>query len=315
MVNEAASPNPSTSVLVTLTSGKKLHLRRCLSDLMAQDVATEFEVIVPFDAPVREVSGLAEEFPAVRFFEVMGEETLSARQGKSREHHDRLRTLGLKHCRGSAIAFCEDHARLAPDWLKNLHSALERHRGAGAIGGAVLCQSTNKWNLAVYCCDFLRYAPPFSESETDSVSDTNVIYPREALRAVESSYAESYSEPRVHAALRQSGFLVVRTPDARTWQDRDPQGLRDAVSERRVWGQSFGGARSRPWPLLKRLLLAPLCGILPFVLTWRVLKQGLRTGNGSLVLRLLPRISVLQLAWSLGEAWGTVTGRAEEPMS
>lgn len=114
------------SVVVGLISGKKSDLERCLRALHTQSLALELEILVPYDDPCAEVTSLAAQFPAVRFLRAEGLDTAVARAGASREHHDTLRTLGLRAASGDVIALTEDHAHTANTWCAEMVAALEQ---------------------------------------------------------------------------------------------------------------------------------------------------------------------------------------------
>src|SRR5262249_19966503 len=154
------SGSPRLSVVVGLISGKRDDLRRCLRALHTQTVTVPMEIVVPYDDPCADVATLATEFPAVRILRAEGLDTAAARSGASREHHDTLRTIGIRAATGEVIALTEDHAHTAETWCAEMVAALDRHPQAGAVGGAVDCDSSRRLNWAVWFCDFGRYQNP-----------------------------------------------------------------------------------------------------------------------------------------------------------
>jgi hypothetical protein len=92
------------SVIVGLISGKRSDLDRCLRSLTAQTTQVPLEILVPYDEPCADVATLADAFPSVRFILAEGLDTLRARAGASREHHNQLRTLGIAAARWIAPA-------------------------------------------------------------------------------------------------------------------------------------------------------------------------------------------------------------------
>jgi GT2 family glycosyltransferase len=296
------------SVVVGLISGKKADLRRCLSALAAQ-TEPPLEILVPYDEPCADVSTLCTEFPAVRFIRAEGLDTRAARAGASREHHDTLRTIGLRAAKGDAIALTEDHAHAAPDWCAEMLAALERQSDAGAVGGAVECDSSKRLNRAVWFCDFGRYQNPLPEGRAAFVSDSNVVYRRSALEAIADAWRDDYHETVVHGAMAQRGFGLYTTPRTVVWQARGTLRLREALFERYVWARSFAGTRAT-MPSAKRLVLAALSPALPMLMTWRIVKttlqRGAHTGD---VVGVLPLILLLQVAWAWGECVGYLTAR------
>jgi Glycosyl transferase family 2 len=298
------------SVVVALISGKTADLRRCLEALGHQVGGGPGEILVPYDPPCADVTRLAGEFPTVRFIAAETLDTDAARRGASREHHDTLRTIGLRAATGDVVALTEDHAHAAPTWSEELLAALTRYPRAGAVGGSVDCDSRPTLNWAVWFCDFGRYQSPVPEGPAAFVSDSNVAYRREALEQISKAWRNDYHETAVHWALSEAGYELHLTPRVRVWQARTGLTLRAALQERFVWARSFAGTRARLTRQPSRWVLAALSPLLPVVMTWRICRVTVqrRRHRGQLV-RALPLIVLLQTVWACGETAGYVTGR------
>ncbi len=303
-------PAPRLSVVVGLISGRMEQLEACLQALHSQEAPPTLEILVPYDAPVAEVASLAQQYPEVKFFEAEGLDTAEARAGASREHHDTLRTLGIKAARGQYVALTEDHAVQESRWCAKLVSLLDDHPQVAAIGGAVECGNPRLLNWAVYYCDFGRYQNPLPEGPAAYVSDSNVVYRRQALEAIREVWEEDYHETLVHWGLVEHGHEIWLTPAVEVHQTREDLRLSDAWQERYVWGRSFSGTRVSGTSLPKRLVYAALSPLLPFVMTLRIVRGGLhrRKWLGRLAAA-LPLIFLLQCVWGFGEFVGYVTGR------
>jgi GT2 family glycosyltransferase len=302
---------PRLSVVVALISGDLDDLVACLNALTTQQAPPSMEIVVPYDEPVAAVAGLASRFPGVRFLPVEGLDTAAARAGASREHHDTLRTYGLRATAGEYVALTEDHAVQEPRWCAGLVSLLDEHPRVAAIGGAVECGSDRVLNLAVYHCDFGRYANPLREGAAEFVSDSNVAYRREALEAIAEAWKDDYHETLVHWALVKHGLEIWLTPRVVVWQNRRTLTFGRALLERYVWGRSFAGTRCVDAPLARRLVYAMLSPLLPFVMTMRLVRGVWARRRGLLRFHVvLPFVFVLQCIWALGELVGYVTGRA-----
>ena len=293
------------TVVVGLISGEPDDLRRCLQALHAQTIP--LEVVVPYDDPCRAVVELAREFPGVRFVHAEGLDTWRARAGSSREHHDSLRTIGLRTAGTEFVLLTEDHAHAASTWATELVAALERNPGAGAVGGAVECDSTRALNWAVWFCDFGRYQNPLPEGPAWFVSDSNVLYRRSALERVADAWRDDYHETAVHGAMGAAGLELRTTPRAVVWQAREHLTASMALRERFVWGRSYAGTRARLVGA-KRWMLAAMSPALPLLLTSRLASttfaRGRHTGR---FVRCLPHILLLQSVWALGELVGYAT--------
>lgn len=306
----ADAPAPELSVVVGLISGKVGDLERCLAALAAQEGAPPFEVIVPWDVPCRSALALQAKHPQVRFLPLEGVDTSAARAGGSREHHDTLRTLGLRAARGRVVILTEDHAHAAPNWCAGLLQALADRPRAGCAGGAVECGGKGLLAFAVYLCDFGRYMNPLAEGPAWYVSDSNVAYRRSVLDEVAEAWRGDYHETLVHGAIAATGHELFLTPKVVVWQTRSGLTLGEALRERHVWGRSFAGSRVAGAGLARRLVLAALTPLLPFVLTWRLLKGVLVKRRAvPRTLAALPLLFLLSTVWSLGELTGYLTGR------
>jgi hypothetical protein len=299
---------------VSLISGRTRDLQRCLRALHCQTITGPAEVIVPYDDPCAEVTTLAAEFPNVRFVRAEGLDTQAARAGSSREHHDTLRTIGIRAATGDIIALTEDHAYATNTWCEGMVAALERHPRAAAVGGAVDCDSDRLLNWAVWFCDFGRYQNPLPEGPSEFVSDSNVAYRRVALEKVEPVWRHDYHETAVHWAMTEAGFELCTTPRVVVCQARGSLTFGAALRERFVWGRSFAGTRARMMGTPKRWIYALISPLLPFVMTGRLARTTLsRVGPRGRFLQTLPLIFVLQGVWAIGELVGYVTARPTQP--
>ncbi len=304
----AAEGVPRLSVVVALISGRRADLERCLEALHAQREPPELEVLVPYDDACADVATLAARFPGVRFLRAEGLDTAAARAGASREHHDALRTIGLRAARAPVVALTEDHAVASDTWCADMARLLEERPAVAAIGGAVECRGERLLNHAVYYCDFGRYQNPLPEGPSPYVSDSNVAYRREALERVADAWRDDYHETIVHWALVEHGLALWLTPRSLVWQQRTGLTLSKALAERYVWGRSFAGTRARGLSTFRCLLYCGSAEVLPLLMTWRLLRGVLarRRGLGRF-LACLPLVFLLQSFWAMGEFVGYLT--------
>lgn len=304
-----ASSHPELTVVVALVSGAVERLRTCLAALEAQRFPG-LEILVPYDDPVAEVTSLGAEFPLVEFIHAEGLDTAAARSGSSREHHDSIRTIGLRRARGRVVAMLEDIGEADPGWCRGLLDALDRHPDAGAVGGGMGCGSTRLINRAVCLSDFWRYQLPVPESTSPFASDANIAYRREVLEALRDVWEDDFHETIVNGALLERGYQIWLTPAATIYQKRGQLRWGEVLQERIVWGRSYGGTRVKGIPLSKRLVYAALCPALPLLLTSRVMRIAWRRGNfWSGCLPALPIVFLLFIMWSYGEMVGYFSGR------
>lgn len=298
------------SVVVGLTSGTNVVLRRCLQALAVQEL-TPHEILVPYDPACAHVTALQAQFPTVRFIEVGGADTAAARAGASREHHDMLRTVGIRAVSGDSVALIEDYHAAAPGWTRALVAGLQRHPDAGAVGGAIDCESDTALGWAQWLSDFGRYQSPMPAGPTPAISDTNVAYPVASLARIADVWADAYREPAVHRALVLSGQPLYMVADAPVRQLRPQVAVSSAVRERYVWGRSFGATRPDLSPA-GRALLTLLSPVLPLLLTARIVRTVSARGRAyGRLIDSLPLVVLLAAAWTLGEVVGYVTGKAD----
>ncbi|MFQ5667864.1 MAG: glycosyltransferase [Candidatus Binatia bacterium] len=317
MVGNAAAPEspanrPELSVVIAVISGGCDVLRGCLEALQASAVGCRVECIVPYDARLDGVAELAHRFPWVDFVDARAQVDAERFGSFSREHHDILRAIGLRRARGRIIAMLEDHGTASSDWCSALLAA---HEGPdAAVGGAIENGVDRPLNWAVYYCDFGRYQNPVPQGPVASVSDSNVAYKRDALASVEELWREAFHETVVNGELQRRGAMLRLEPRMIVYQTRRDLRLWPALRERYVWGRSFAGSRVAQTTRARRGRFAGLALLLPAVLSWRVLSQGLRRGRHlDRLLLCMPLVVLLETWWSFGELVGYVTGRSAAP--
>jgi hypothetical protein len=298
------------SVVVTVVSdtseeGGTDHLEGCLEALRRQVNPPPMEVLVTCDGRLGGIQELEQGSPESSF--IVAEKLRTARSGPSREHHDELRGIGMRKARAPLIALLEDVGRPDPNWAAAL--VREHTQPYAAIGGAMENGIDRPLNWAVYFGDFGRYQNPVPRGTSPYVSDANVCYKREALERVADSWAETYSESRVHAALAGRGEVIALSPDMIVYQHRLNLHLGPALVERYVWGRSYAAVRVGSVAASRRIVFAVLCPLLPFVLLLRQWGNVMRTKrNQGAFLKALPLTFLLDVAWSWGEFVGYVTG-------
>jgi hypothetical protein len=302
---------PVLSVVVTVVSDTSQqadlqHLERCLESLRKQVDSPSREILVTCETGLPGIDSLRERFPEVEFLELG--ELRQDRSRPTREHHDILRGIGLRKARGSIIASLEDYDRPAPDWCAQI--VKEHSQPHAAIGGAVENGIDRALNWAVYFCDFGRYQNPVPRGPARSLSDANVSYKRAALESVSGVWANAYNEILIHAALHARGETIYISPDVIVYQHRLDLRLGPALTERYVWGRSYGAVRLVGCAWWQRAAFALLFPLLPLVLLRRQAAEVFRSGrNRGAFLRALPITMLLDLFWSWGEFVGAVTGR------
>jgi hypothetical protein len=304
------STDPLLTVVVTVVSdtteqADTSHLEGCLKALQGQVEPPRMEVLVTCDARLVGIQELQQRFPDVGFIPV--EKLRTARSGPSREHHDELRGIGIQRARAPLVALIEDCGRPDSHWCAEL--VKEHGQPYAAVGGAMENGIDRLLNWAVYFGDFGRYQNPVRHGPSPYVSDANVCYKRAALERVADSWADTYNEARVHAALAQRGEILALSPDVIIFQHRLNLRLGPALMERYVWGRSYAAVRVGTLAGSRRAVFAALCPLLPLLLLLRQFKKVVRTKrNRGAFLRALPLTALLDVAWSYGEFVGYLTG-------
>lgn len=299
---------PELSVVVTVVSGAE-SVRATLRALCPDGAPPPgVEVLVPIERGQDAVAVLAAEFDGVRFRD-LGALALDVREpGPFQEHekYDRRRAAGLLLSRGDVVAIVEDHGVPEPGFCDAIRAAHRRLPHA-AIGGVVSNGVDAAVHDAIWLCDFGRYAPPQPEGPRATLTDVCVAFKREALRAIEPVYAERFHEPEVNAELRRRGETLWLDPTIAVRQFRPPAPFASRLRERVAWGRRYGEVRGSTLPPLRRALHLLACaGPVPAVLLVRVLRHARGRLPLRRVVRAVPALIVLLLAWALGEAVGTL---------
>jgi len=307
MVEQAGALKPQLSVIICIVSDAR-HLEGCLESLLHQVDPPSMEIIVPYSDHYENVGELRSRFPDVIFHHVEKLRTFVSPDGKSREHHDELRGIGMNYAKGEIIALLEDHGRADAHWARNV---VNLHTSPyAAVGGAIGNEVDRPLNWAVYFCDFGRYQNPVPEGPSDFISDANISYKREALEKIRDVWKDIFHETSVNSALKGRGEVLWLSPDVRVNQHRENVRLRSALLERYVWGRSYAGTLSRGLTSGRRLVFMAFSPVLPFLLTLRKTREALnKKSQPATFIKVLPLIFLLLCFWSAGEFTGYLTGR------
>lgn len=297
------------SVVVTIVDGGAA-LDRCLDALAAQAGVPSLEVLVPHDDSVPDPSALRARHHAVRFLAIGHLPTLHSADTPAGQHelYDRRKAAGMAAASGDLVALLEDRCVPRSDWAATaiqLHGSLPH----AVIGGAVenACDAVLNW--AVFFCDFGRYVPPFPVGPRRYVTNVNVCYKRVALESSRHLWVDRYSETTVHWYLAGAGETLYADPAMVVAQWRGPLRLLALLRERVAFGRLFAHTRSRRLSAPARAGLLALTPVLPAVLLARHLRDQMRDGHPrGRFLRAVAPMTLLLLAWSLGEGIGYATG-------
>lgn len=300
---------PKLSVVMTVVDGLAA-TDKAIDALRHQTDAPELELILPYDDSIREIAGLADKYPDVRFVEmgpVTPEHPIDNPAGQH-ELFDRRRAAGLAVATGDLIAILEDRGVPRPTWAR---TAVQLHDQPHAVvGGAVENGVDDLLNWAVYFCDFSRYQLPLAAGPRDYVTDVNIVYKRSALEKTQSLWKGRYHETTVNWSLLRDGDTLFLSPELVVDQERKGLHLPQLLSERYHWGRLFAYTRARESSRRQRALRLAMSPLLPTVLLLRHGRtQWDKRAHFPQYVRALPYVAALLTAWTVGEAEGYLKGK------
>lgn len=297
------------SVVVTIVDGDEA-LARFLEAMTAQRGAPALEVLVPFDASLGSLATLRAAYPTVRWLDLGEVATARPITGAGGQHelYDRRRSAALRVATGDIVAILEDRGIPRPDWAA---TACRLHaEPAAVIGGAIEPTPGRLLEWALHVCDFSRYVLPLAHGPAAWVSDVNVTYKRRALSATRHLWSDRFHEPAVHWELERRGETLLLSPDLVVEHRRRPKPIGRVLAERFHWGRLFGYIRAGELTGWRRTALVLSAPLVPVVVAWRHARVWRRRGETARFVAALPIILALLVAWAIGEAIGTATGRA-----
>jgi hypothetical protein len=221
-----------------------------------------------------------------------------------------LASRAIRETTGDVVLLTEDHCIPSPDWVRRMVEALVP--GCAAAGGLVLQRAgVSATDFAFYFVDFFRYAEPATDGPSPTLTVCNVAYRRPDLDQIQDPpWREFFHETAVNSALRAKFGPLRLTPDGRVVMSRHVK-LGDAIRERYAFGRLFGSTRLASATPAMRLAYRLLAPALPPILLGRMLGKGLQSRQLFVdVLRSIVPLTLMVLAWSLGEWLGYLTGKA-----
>ena len=304
------SQTPDLSIVMTIVDGGAV-LTRCLDALSRQQGDARFEVLIPYDHMSQEVGELAGRYPQFDFIDlgrILGG-TVPKNPLEMHAFYDTRRAEAMKRARGRLIGIIEDRGVPDPHWVETMIRLHDEHPH-GVIGGAVTNGVNRLWNWAIFFCDFGRYQPPLSEEDPEYVTDTNIVYKRDAIMSVRNLWEVKYQEAQVNWALRDAGAGLMLTDAPITEQHRPKVSIGSLAAERLHWARMFGQVRAREITRGQRLKLCLAMPLLPFVLFLRHFRRQVAKGRyvGKYIAA-APLTLFLLVCWSAGEFIGYVETR------
>jgi glycosyltransferase involved in cell wall biosynthesis len=285
---------PALSAVVVAFNGRT-HLERCLRALQAQSRGGSFEIVVVAKAErLREASPLRDALPSVRWIEAAPAQTIP-----------QMRSLGIRHARGSIVALLEDDCVPSPVWAD---AVLRAHTGPDvAVGGAVEPGAYRRaLDWAVYFCEYARFMLPLPERTTWVLPGNNVSYKREAVAALNDT--DGLEEAFVHRSWHEQGRPMKADPDI-VVSNENSWTLAHVSSVPFHHARAFAGKRLAGARRPRRLIYAACAGALPVVHTGRIIARVARRPRRLLDLaRAFAWVALFGLSWSAGECVGYACG-------
>jgi hypothetical protein len=219
------------------------------------------------------------------------------------------RVEGLRVASGEIVGFLEDTSWPREGWREGVRAAFVDAQAVAAGGPIELAQKLPSRCQALFWSEYGAFVP-LSESESDVTPTTrvpgnNMAFRRHKLLAALKGSSEGLIEGEVCAhILAHEGQIVFSQRMGVTFS---ACGRREAkLSTRLHHGRIYASSRlkNRGWPA--RVLYLTRIPLLPFVLAVRAARVMLASGSSTGHLRVLLRMGLMVIAWSLGEALGAV---------
>jgi hypothetical protein len=287
----ATAASPALSVVIGV-QGSIGALPRCLAALQPQVVEADAEIIAVISGYDAVDAQLALRYPQVRWLHSPAG-TLVPQLWKQ----------GIDAARSPVAALTIAQCSPAPGWLRQVADGLAGD--AAAVGGPLSGpQDGNSLDWALYFARYSNWMPAGEARPVHDVAGDNAAYRRTSLEGCEAALRDGFWEVLVHERLVALGRTILWQPEMLV-EFHAAGSLRDLAQTRFEHGRHYAATRSgsRPAARVLRVLTAPL---LPFVLLARI-HGRVRAKQPSWLRhfwRSLPALSVLVLAWSLGELSG-----------
>ncbi|HLJ58182.1 MAG TPA: glycosyltransferase [bacterium] len=118
--------------IVVATYNRADQITATLNSLLRQNTRCDFEVVVVDNNSSDSTAAMVRSLDRVRY-------VFEGQQGPSY-----ARNTGIAHSSGEVIAFVDDDAIAAPDWLEELHRVYEQFSDAWCVGGKIVLDLPDK---------------------------------------------------------------------------------------------------------------------------------------------------------------------------
>lgn len=220
-----------------------------------------------------------------------------------------MRLAGIRAAKAPLIAMTEDFCIPSDGWAESLLRARARV-DAAVLGGPIARRDGTAADWALTFAEYGRFFRRTPEGEVRDLPSINVAYDADRLRSVLPPDAVGLVETQIHAQLRMQGARFWRVPDA-VMLDENTRPFADAARAQYYHGRLFGGGRVEGKGLIPRAIRSAMACLVPLVLFHRILRETGAAGVNAKLLRALPALLLLLIAWSIGEAMGSLIGKGQ----
>jgi glycosyltransferase involved in cell wall biosynthesis len=220
------------SVVVPCYNGART-IRRALESLMAQDIASPYEVIVVDSSSDGTDVIVREEFPGVRLI-----------RRETRTPAGAARNLGIGQAQGNIIAFFDADCVADPGWLRHLATAHQTN--VAGVGGSVA--NGNPGSLvgwASFLMEFARLAPSSPRRLVSDVASCNCSYRRSVFDKYGFFHDGEFGAEDMHFnwRLARGGVRLLFEPHALVYH-LNRERISDFLGHMRHVGEGVGLVRT-----------------------------------------------------------------------
>jgi hypothetical protein len=220
------------------------------------------------------------------------------------------RSEGLRAASGGIVGFLEDTSWPDESWCEGVHAAFTQLRTVAAGGPAKLAPMLPSRCQALFWNEYGAFAslpqnPPITP--VMRVPGNNMAFRRLDLLTILASLGEGLIEgPVCTRILAAGGQIVFHQLMGVTFSTCDQHNAR--LSTRFHHGRLYAASRVKNKPWTARLFYLAKTPILPMVLIVRGARGKRIAGSSTDNFRVFLWMSLMMIAWSLGEALGAVRG-------
>jgi hypothetical protein len=290
---------PQLSIVLLFPDNSNCN-ERTLEHLHAQTVADQLEIVIVAvpGATVNESEIALGQFKSVITVHIDNMKSTAA-----------ARAAGVRAASAPIVALGEDHSFPDPRWAETFIAA---HRGPWAVVGPAMANANPRhaisWaNLAI---EYGIWLDPATSGPAEHLPGHNSSYKRDVLLEYGDDLAAMLeAETVLHWDLRAKGYQLYFDANARTFHLNYTL-LGPALVLRFLGGRLFGSARSRNWPMSKRLFYGLASPLIPLRRGWNTVRDLRRIGRFSP--RMLALLAVLLACDAFGEMCGYFFGSGGE---